>query len=195
MYDKFTERARKVISYANRSKEVPGKAGNARALTDVFTYDAVGNISKEAGTVAFWFSPAWDPADKKHHSLIDWRGKSHGHDRILLYKYAGSNDIYYGLRSTKGSKATRKVTVCGKTAGWKPGEWHHIIGTWDGAVPGTRLYVDGKLIGKTKHKWEFGEMPKRIYVGSKGTTLDDLLILKRALTDEEATALYAGYGE
>ena len=176
-----------------KSKAVPGKVGEARVFIGSSGYKAEGNIAEEAGTVAFWFKPGWDPADKKHHSLFDWRGESHGHDRILFYKYANTNVIYFGLRSAKGSKATRKVSCTAPTKGWKPGEWRHIVGTWDAKVPEARLYVDGKPAGKTALKWEFGTMPKEFWVGSEGTTMDDLLILKRALTEAEAKALYAAY--
>ena len=184
----------KPIRGAGGSKSVPGRSGAAREFTSGVTYSAAKNISAGAGSIAFWVSSKWEPSDGKLHLLLDWMGKDGvGHNRILFYKYAGRNNIYFGVRSRKGFKGRGKVTCTAPTKGWNPGQWRHLVGTWDSKTPELRLYVDGRLASKNAAPWAFGDMPKQFYVGGKGTILDDLLILKRALPAEEARSLYAAY--
>ena len=178
-----------------KPKIVPGRAGQAMECPWDTIYPAAGNISRDAGTVAFWFCPRWDPQDKEHHRLFDWIGKSHAYDRILFYKYAHNNKIYFGTRSTKGSKAAQEPTCTHPTPGWKTGDWHHLIGTWDTAKAELHLYVDGKLAAKVQNRWEFGTMPPRITVGSKGTVVDEFMILRRPLSAKEVQALFATYSQ
>ena len=185
--------ARGAAEAAGNTMPVPGQSGNARAFVGPVTYSAESNISKHAGAVALWFCPKWAPADGKHHALFDWRGRSYGHDRILLYKYAGANRIYFGLRSRKGTRASRKVTCLAQTTGWKRGQWHHLVGTWDDSTSEVVLYVDGRPVTRANMKWEFGAMPKKFAVGSPGTSIDELLILNRPLSDKRAYALYKSY--
>ena len=176
------------------TKEAAWRQVGAREFGAGLGYTAAGNISPNAGTIALWFSSRWEPADGKLHLLFDWIGKEGvGYNRILLYKYAGSNGIYFGIRSRKGAKTTRKVAVVHPTKGWKAGQWRHLVATWDGAKGEMRLYVDGGLARKSRKRWELGQMPKLFYVGGPGTMIADLLILKRALNSEEARDLFAGY--
>lgn len=183
-----------VLFYASYDEgKAAGKLGAARAFSAPAAYPAAGYISAQAGTVAFWFQSQWSPADGKHHPLFDWLGTSHGYSRILIYKYATGNTIYFGLRSREGTEATRKVTCTASTEGWQPGEWHHVVATWDGSAPEARLYVDGCLAGKRETRWDLGNMPDRFLVGSAGTTMDELMIFGRALSAKEARALWASY--
>lgn len=176
-----------------RSTAVEGRVKGARELTDCIVYSAEKNISPQGGTLAFWVCPKWDPQDKKHHALLDWRGASHAYNRLMAYKYAGNNLIYFSARSQKGTKAARKVTAVGDAKGWKPGEWRHVLATWDSEKPELRLYIDGQLAKTVKTRWEFGKMPPKFIVGGKGTIMDELLILNRPLSDTDAKALFSSY--
>ena len=181
----------KPVENAGHSLAVPGRVGQAREFKYEGIYSAAKNIRAEAGTVAFWFCPRWEPADGKHHSLFDWRVGTHAYDRLLVYKYV-SNDIFFGVRSKKGTKMMRKLAATSPVKGWKPGEWHHIVVTWDTASAALHLYVDGEHRAKSiKKAWEFGTMPVRFRVGSTKTLMDELVVLKRPLTAEEAKTLHS----
>jgi len=83
------------------------------------------------------------------------------------------------------------------------GEWHHVVGVWDGRSQ--RIYVDGRLEGSMKTKAlvldkdylgsaspRLGSMAKR--VGRAGTEfkgeLDEFAIFSRALSENEVRSLY-----
>ena len=172
-----------------KSKPAPGRVAAAREFADNIEYSAENNISWKSGTVAFWFLPKWDPQDKKHHPLIDWIGKDFRYNRLLLYKYV-SNSIYFGLRSEKKPGRRAEVAVNPPIKAWKTGEWRHIVGTWESKTKQIRLYLDGRLAAKTDTLWECGEMAEKLRIGCKGTVMDELLILKRPLSADEAKALY-----
>ncbi len=78
---------------------------------------------------------------------------------------------------------------------WQPGEWYHIVGTYDGAMQ--KLYVNGVLItqkpltgmipdfANTMHFGGFSNLPYKL-----PGTLDELRIYERALTESEILAHY-----
>ncbi len=82
--------------------------------------------------------------------------------------------------------------------GWKEGDWHHVVLTWENLDTGkdnavTSLYIDGKLIGQVKGKaiamgWDIekaGIYTAISYIG----LLDELALFDRALTLAEVVAL------
>jgi hypothetical protein len=81
---------------------------------------------------------------------------------------------------------------------FKPGEWHHLAGTYDGKLG--QLFTDGQRIAEQKVSLPLpaGEAPS--YIGSRGGrglllpgSLDELLVYPRVLKDAEIRAL-AGAG-
>ena len=174
-----------------KSQAAAGRVGSAREFARDVHYSAADNISWTGGTIALWILPKWDPQDKKHHPLVDWIGKDFRYNRLLLYKYS-SNTIYFGLRSEKKAGRRAEVAAVAPIKGWKTGEWHHLVGTWESKTGKIRLYLDGRPAAKSDTPWECGEMAANFKAGCKGTVMDELLILKRPLSAEEAQALYRG---
>jgi formylglycine-generating enzyme required for sulfatase activity len=86
-----------------------------------------------------------------------------------------------------------------KDVGFKAGEWHHIVLTWDrfntGQKDGTHtLYVDGKKIGTLKDypiamDWDIDQARIYFAVNFIGL-LDELAVFNRPLTAEEVTLLH-----
>lgn len=86
-----------------------------------------------------------------------------------------------------------------KAAGFKEGDWHHLVLTWDRFNTGKRdgthtLYVDGKKIGDLKdHEvgmdWDMERTRVYFAVHLIGR-LDELAVFTRPLTADEVTLLH-----
>lgn len=82
--------------------------------------------------------------------------------------------------------------------GWKSGDWHHVVLTWDNLDTGkadavTALYIDGKSIGQVKGRalamcWEIEKAGIYVAVNYIGL-LDEFAVFDRALTAAEVVAL------
>ena len=82
--------------------------------------------------------------------------------------------------------------------GWKEGEWHHVVLTWENLDTGkdnavTSLHIDGKLIGQVKGKaiamgWDIEKAGIYTAIGYIGL-LDEMALFDRALTLAEVVAL------
>lgn len=91
-----------------------------------------GAANETAFTVELWFRTTALTG-----TFFEVYGKTGGADRFI-YLEAGKPCFYvYGSPTTE---------MCGATAGFNDGQWHHIAGTL-GATGGMRLYVDGALAG------------------------------------------------
>jgi len=90
-----------------------------------------------------------------------------------------------------------------KDAGFKAGEWHHIMLSWDrfnsGKNDGTHtLYVDGKKIGELKDypiamDWDIDQARIYFAVNFIGL-LDELAVFRRPLSEAEVTLLHTKPG-
>jgi hypothetical protein len=79
------------------------------------------------------------------------------------------------------------------------GDWHHVVGTWDGQAQ--RLYVDGRL-RRTQTTGDltlnpFSVAEQAAHIGSRNGkseffqgSIDELLILDRGLSEDEVQALH-----
>ena len=111
------------------------------------------------------------------------------------YYNGGGNSFRY-----RGHNAVQnywnQVDVNGDTAGISDGAWHQVAGTWDGEV--RRLYYDGQLVSSDMRAPNTGrgifQIGKTMYdVAMKGW-IDDVLIMRRAMTDQEVKANFDGGG-
>ena len=86
-----------------------------------------------------------------------------------------------------------------KAVGFKAGEWHHIVLTWDRFNTGSKdgahtLYVDGKKIGDLQNyevgmDWDIERARVYFAVNLIGL-LDELAVFQRPLTAEEVALLH-----
>ena len=82
--------------------------------------------------------------------------------------------------------------------GWKEGEWHHVVLTWENLDTGkddaaTSLYIDGKRLGQVKGKaiamgWDIDKAGIYVAINYIGL-LDEFAVFDRALTAAEVVAL------
>jgi hypothetical protein len=134
-------RVQKALSY------VPGRVGQAVSVTNtlgrhessMLVYDALGNVSKRRGTVAFWVRSPWDGTDRsiltgsaytgptilsmagrELNSTFLWfcRRKSFFDMRLFGERLAGDLDRF-------GTFSTALIPL------WKADEWQHFAFVWD----------------------------------------------------------------
>ncbi len=195
-----------VLTKKSREVELGKLEGRASSLN----YDAAGHLFGERGTVAYWFRPGYDLDDPTVRSGSNSTGP-------YLVNVSALEDTYYNQFIRAGIKggsfymwvvdrdgAWHGPNFAEALRTWKQGEWHHIVMTWD-AAQGMRLYADGVLKYSTWGDDPFPPAtPWKIGVGAPPPTdrpswtsgadaaYDELIMLDRAVTDDEVGALMEG---
>jgi hypothetical protein len=175
---------------------VPGKVGQALKSGPTLGfvhYPTAGLLNRHAGTVEMWVCPLdWTPDDAKFHVFFETRGEGF----LCLYKYwVGTNLLMLTCDHAAGPYSSSQYDV----GGWKPGEWHHIAGTWSAA--GVLAYVDGqpasqfplpgslpRALGDT---FQIGDRPWQ-FERTTASLVDEVRIYDRALTPRHIAAHYTG---
>jgi hypothetical protein len=96
---------------------------------------------------------------------------------------AGKIETWVHIGGWQGTRGRQTITP-------KTGEWHHVVGVYDGST--VRQYVDGELDIEFGQKGEMGSVPQVFRVGqaqtgleSMGGIIDEVAVYERALTEEE----------
>ncbi|GBD26530.1 hypothetical protein HRbin30_01862 [bacterium HR30] len=141
-----------------------------------------GKIAGDAGSMAFWLKPDWEPTDQNDAVFVQI---GEGQQAIRVAKNV--NFLRFEYFDADGRERGVGVPI----DDWKPGEWHQVSATW---VQGRlQLFVDGKAVSQNSFETApvLGEDPKA-YVGSKlpsGTPaageMADVRILNRPLQPNE----------
>ena len=180
---------------------------------DEFTYPAPGNfpygLHSSSGTISLWVNGDPD-ADLSDAVPVDlFHISRHPSDASFYLDLTRPSDDRYGsprkLRfgfyndSPEQSRFVGgQLIVVGELA-WKRGEWHHVVATWRNANSGAEdgsaaVYIDGVCRGwmegyRHQLTWDMDELT--IGLGQRYTgKLDELLILDRDLSPEEAAELH-----
>lgn len=115
-----------------------GKAMVSGPSAGMLHFPTEGIVNAQSGTVEMWVCPQnWNGSDGEFHIFFDAKGQG----RLYLYKHP-----LWSLRmfsSPEVDSFDESIATAG-IYGWKPGEWHFIVGTWSPSK--TAIYVDGKLI-------------------------------------------------
>ncbi len=179
---------------AREEKYVAGHVGQALqvdAESAGVVYLASGNLDKARGSIELWVRPDWNKDDTAWRALLWEEGsRKTGANCIWLWKYG--RVLRFDVRDPQDSY------ICASIGKWKPGEWHHVVATWD-YRKGLSLFVDGRLRGQRETTWKprsFG----RFYVGNRPpaggsparAALDELVIYADPLSAEQVAAAYAG---
>jgi len=163
----------------------PGRLGGAAKLTSGSYFQvlpsAALNTITTAVAVAGWFRREMNPT---------------AGDQYLIYRRNGQlGSVVHMLAGPGGGVcfAIKSEGICGGTI--PVGQWHHIAGTWDGAMK--KLYVDGVLrsqgasTGSISFENNFG-----LFIGANqggalsfNGQLDDWRIYNRGLSAEEVWTL------
>ena len=173
---------------------VPGKFGQALKSGPGTGYlNFPTNLLKStAGTVEMWVCPVdWRPADREFHAFFDLRGEG----ALYLYKYVdGTNLLMLSCANGGGPYFSSAFAL-----NWKPGEWHHIAGTW--SASGVRSYVDGKPAGampveaqlpaKLGDSFLIGDHPWHL-PRTTSSLIDEVRVYDRALSPAHIAAHAAG---
>lgn len=170
-----------------------GKAFKGGPQTGNLYFPTEGIINKQQGTIEMWVSPAdWAGTEKKFHAFFD----AHGEGVLYLYKYYSSGLLMVTASEFSGPYRSAETSI----DSWKPGQWHHIAGTWSP----TRqvLYIDGKPVGSNvprtpkslKSEFLLGDKdwPSPTGPRTSSSLIDRVRIYDRILTDEHIAAHYKG---
>ncbi len=185
-------------SVLDKPELAPGRTGQALKSgpnTGYVEYPTA-LLKPTEGTVEMWICPLdWVPKDEEFHSFFDMRGPDGG---LYLYKYYQSINLLMLSCNNLDGPYFQSISPLH----WKPGEWHHIAGTWSSA--GVMAYVDGipagpvpveallpKALSKTfrigDHPWQFSR--------NSSSLIDDIRIYDRALSAAHVAAHFVGdYG-
>jgi hypothetical protein len=172
----------------------PGKINQALKSgplsTNYVEYEAKGVISPVGGAVEMWICPLdWTPEDSCFHVFFDARGDG----ALFLYKHKDYDRLLMLTRDTNATEERNRHSNI-YIGNWKPGEWHHIAGTW--SALGVMCYVDGEPAGDLIEGW----LPKRLDTlkigdqpwGSKerksSSLIDDVRIYDRPLSPAQIKA-------
>jgi hypothetical protein len=173
----------------------PGKFGQALRAGPSFghlQFPTAGLLRREAGAVEMWVCPVdWKSDDAKFHVFFEVRGRG----AFYFYKYWTNTDLLMlTCPEVEGPYASSRIPT-----DFKPGEWHHIAGTW--SRDGVMAYVDGKPADKMPLE---GELPRELgpflqigddpwqFPRTTSSLLDDVRIYDHALTPAHVAAHFAG---
>jgi Concanavalin A-like lectin/glucanases superfamily len=195
-----------------------GVAGGAFEATDVLPkngwlyFPVKGNLAYKSGgwsgSVSVWCNT--DPNRIIKAKFCDpLQITQKGYDNGALwfdFNDAKPRDLRFGAFTARpdGQKAVAesdpKVPLVRAPAiGWKAGEWHHVVLTFQNLDTGkpdavTALYLDGKLRGEVKDQaiamgWDVEKAGVYLSLGYVGL-LDEFALFDRALTAEEVGILH-----
>jgi len=169
---------------------VPGRTGQAlkSGPGTGYVWFPSSVLKAESGTVEMWVQPLdWEPSQREFHVFFD----THGEGALYLYKYLdGHNLLMLSCESTQGPYYSAPFGL-----NWKPGEWHHIAGTWSSR--GVHVFVDGKpgtpqpvecaLPRKLGDRFCIGDHPWHIE-RTTSSLIDEVRVYDRALSPQHIAA-------
>jgi len=182
-----------VATVEGKPERAPGKLGQALLSgpsTGYLSFATEGIVKPTAGSVEAWVCPVdWDGKEERFHTFFDVRGRG----ALYLYKYHQGGLLMLSCEHVDGPYVSASAPI----AEWKPGEWHHIVGTWRHSKQ--CVYVDGKLVGTTPPSlptaldptFRIGDHPWHIERTSS-SLIDRVRIYDRALSGAEVASHFAG---
>ena len=179
----------------------PGKRGEAAQIGSTefpcgLMVPAALNLDKARGSIELWVALGWDASDggqaaRRRVLVTDERGGDEaGHFELWL---AGQG-VGFVLRTPE------HLHVGASIAGWKAGEWHHLVVAWD-AQRGLWLYADGTQAASRQATWETAKVPpsRRLHLCADPNgrdrfegLIDEFRVYDRALTGEQVAAAFSG---
>ena len=137
-------------------------------------------------TVGAWIKSTYTAGYQNVISTYRYSTYAYGYD--LNIRNSGAE---FALRG--GINGNRAVDV--NVSGINDGNWHHVIGTWDGST--IRLYVDASLRGTNSWTYDVQYIPTCYFsIGNRAGSIpfngniDEPFVYNRAITPAEVSALY-----
>ncbi len=166
----------------------PGKVGQALLCGEGGTlayYASAGSVRAAAGTIEMWVCPLdWTGKEDEFHVFFEALNPGW----LVFYRYYQG-----GLLTLMGVDSGHYTAAAGPQINWKPGEWHHLAGTW--RARRLEVYVDGQRAGvadaalvpeKLADTFRLGDHPW--HVARKRQTLVDEVKLYSAPLDADSIA-------
>ncbi len=160
-----------------------GITGKGVIVDGRITYSYGNNINPEESTVSFWMKPSgWGSTDLKTGQYNFF--VVHGTPAMQV------TSVYWGVTRFyiyyPGEKNTANVF---KYYRFERDKWYHIAVAWKSGKE-AKFFINGVLINRITDKVPEVRSGVNFSMGAPMTIFDELIILKRALKDEEITALF-----
>jgi hypothetical protein len=179
----------------------PGKFGQALVCGPegvLVHYSTAGNLMPPSGTVSLWVQPVnWTPDDPNFHTFFEAGGGGGGQGWLILYKYYQGGWMLLRYADEEGQVGMAQA----EKFQWRPGEWHHLAGTW--SPEAIRLYLDGQGVAQARDPRVAQTLGEAFALGDNGwhlphagaqTLLDEVRIYAYPLTAAQIRRL-ASRGE
>lgn len=175
-------------------KWVDGKSGKALEFDGVGDSVLVQNADslniKAALTMEMWVN-AGASAEIKHSGIEKGGWEAGGYSLYPVYE-GGTVIQFFDLPPACGDAGIRGSNIAGN--------WHHLVGTWDGKD--IFLYIDGEVAKSGACEGELKSSVQPVYIGSRlggerflTGTVDEVRIYNRALTQDEVKNDMASFGK
>ncbi len=178
----------------------PGRFGQALLCGPeqaLIHYPTAGNLMPPSGTVSLWVKPLnWTLDDGSFHVFLESGSGAAPTGWLILYQFYQGGQMLLRYADEK-----QRVGMASATGlGWRPGEWHHLAGTW--SPEAERLYIDGEPAGAAPAPFVAETLGETFAVGDNGwhvphagaqTLLDEVRIYAYPLTPQRIREL-AGQG-
>jgi Concanavalin A-like lectin/glucanases superfamily len=107
---------------------------------NAFRSDGTPNITRNTGTIRFWFGPNWTTGTGPGNTakLFEMSG-----GWCLSMNSQGNNIIL----TSQGDADTNTVTNLVQTINWTSNQWHQIVVTYSQSTNDVAIYVDGSQLG------------------------------------------------
>ncbi|MCK6556265.1 LamG domain-containing protein [Candidatus Binatia bacterium] len=190
-----------VVSLPLKDGSVEAEKGDSPVVAEGVTYDGgnlrfstdsqmilpnAGNISGEAGSIAFWIQPDWNGSEDSSAALVDVRTQHTFENRIQIDK--NGQYLRFIFADDTGSESGAGAEI----GHWQAGEWHNVVATYGEGM--TNFYVDGKLVGSKPYTGQFNVLPgTQFRIGSNypgdgpgaGGAMSDFKVYRRPLGPDE----------
>lgn len=185
-----------LMPFGSEPTQVPGRFGTALNFDGVDDYVEVADdatIESSNITVEAWVKNSSSPGTYRYIVSKYYEDKSGSWSSYALYT-GGTGGLFFYV----GSTTTAKLSPDAGTGIWD-GEWHHIVGTYDGSM--VRLYVDGAEVGTGTSAtlsiaYDEGDLFIGTYVANQTRwcfpgVIDEVRVWNGVLTADQIVASYA----
>lgn len=152
-------------------------------------YSAAGNFNEREGTVEFWVKPNWNATDGIQHTFVS--AESVNNNDFVFYKNTLNNLVVW-IQSINTNIVNKDVS------GWRAGDWHHVVFTYNNYTSATTLSIDGSQVASAATSFMIPSQ-SWVIIGSENSgtlnfcncTISDFRISRKALTSQEINLTYS----
>ncbi|MBN1669656.1 MAG: hypothetical protein JXR37_01395 [Kiritimatiellae bacterium] len=121
----------------------------------------------QAGTVEFWFKPAWADTAGRHGFLQAFRHSTFSNDNSPAVVVLDICHDGTGIQVTMCDKAKRRLALRAAVA-LDGDAWHHLAFCWEPAAGSRELFLDGRSLARERGELAGTDIPATIHVGAMG---------------------------